>query len=420
MAYTLAHSSKLSDWLDKKAYEEYLKSPERAEVFARYGIEKKKNVSQKEVFLSSLPKENRVHGDTVYIPPCLTVTRGLVRYCAGGFVNTVGLKYSYRGEIKEFSRSSQKRLRDAVDGYDFRPTFFFTLTYPPAVCPDDMTVAFFQLRDFCRTVDRFAANDKPPIWIWKKEFQKNGNVHFHVVTNACFDVSGKETPFIKFPKGYNRKYKKRYAEELALDKRKLLTKVVISRLQDVWAHVIDDDCDNRNSMDVSAVLSDNAVGTYLAKYVSKKDGSSVECPQDIEKCGRWWGVFNRKHYVFICSRQFDLTDGLAEYNKNKFPSGRRFLHVAVQELLHDMLDSDKYVKLWRAHQKAHGYVKNEWFIPKDLLKKRWLEQKLLDILPYYDIFVDRVFFDSSAENERDYRTHIRSDGGETGKHLGQP
>lgn len=400
----------LPDWEIKKGRFAGLRNWQKGTVEQYERVEYAKDFAGARAMFDALPKEMKCRSKSIYVEPRLTVGRHSLRYFAGGWINQKGLQGSLRSDIREFSRASQRRLKDCIESYDFDPTFFVTLTYPPAVAPDDMETAFFQLRDFCRSADRLHCGGKKPLWIWKKEFQQNGNVHFHLVTNLQMPISDGE-PFIKFPKFYNKKRKKRLLAELSLVRGKLVTKGAISRLQDIWARVINDDKDHRNSLDISAVLSDDAVGAYLGKYLSKKDGSTVSAPEHIKRCGRWWGVFNRAHYVRFAPRVFDLSDGLAFYNASKPISHRSTFHVAVFEFLHDFLDSDKFCKIWRGVWKSRGYLKNEWFIPKDKLKKMWLEQKLLDNFVYFDIFVDRVFFDSSADKMRDYLVQHRCDSG---------
>lgn len=340
------------------------------------------------VIRDALPKEQRVHGDTVYVPPSLTVGRHLLRFHAGGWVSTAGLKNCVRSKIHEFSRASQNRLRIAMEEYFFTPRFFITLTFPPAVAPKDMEKAFYMLRDFCRCADRLTVGKKP-IWFWKKEFQRNGNVHYHLCTSAEWDLSRYEgDTFVKFPKGYNRKAKKEYVVSVGADLSRHVKKGLILRLQDIWSRIIGHNA--RNSLDISAVLSESGVSQYMAKYVSKD--SQTDCPADIDDCGRWWGIINRSLYSRVPMAKYDLTDGLSESNCNATVSSRSTIQRLFMEFLHDFLDSDKYYKLWRTDLATKKYVKNEWFLPKDRLKLHFLERFFLTYFPLCDIFVDRVVF----------------------------
>jgi len=158
-----------------------------------------------------------------------------------------------RGEIKDFSHQSQRRMLDFFNKLPraYRSqALFITLTYPREFSPDR--------RDWKRDLDvffkRFARRFPDAVSLWKLEFQRRGAPHFHVLVWGCDFV----------PVGW---------------------------LSRVWYNVVGSD-DPRHlaaGTQVQEVRNEENAVAYLFKYIVKEDRSGNRVCT-----GRIWGVRNRK------------------------------------------------------------------------------------------------------------------------------
>ena len=90
-----------------------------------------------------------------------------------------------RGRIKSFSKDTQKRIKFFMNNNEIEYRTMITLTYPEEIKNKlDGVEAKYHLNRFTK---RFNLNN----YIWVMEFQKNGNPHFHILTDI--EIPNKKT-----------------------------------------------------------------------------------------------------------------------------------------------------------------------------------------------------------------------------------
>ena len=200
-----------------------------------------------------------------------------------------------RGIVTHFSKDARKRMIDLMARLDRKKIAwgrhkpkFITLTYDRNMI-DHKKAA----RDLKVFVERMQERYPRCSIIWRKEQQKRGAIHFHLMV---FGV-----PFMEI--------------HTSMD----------TGWQDHWNQVSGNSIKNRNSFDIEVIKSMNGVMFYVSKYMAKEDtqppketeytsekipygqidqsanvntpflGLSMPHIFSATSTGRWWGCYGRKN-----------------------------------------------------------------------------------------------------------------------------
>lgn len=155
--------------------------------------------------------------------------------------------------VHGFSRASATRLRNALEALIYTAKWkslyikstksyfrykinFITLTLPSKQIHSDQEI---QREVFSKFMEAWAKRRPGLLYVWKAECQDNGNVHFHVTSNAFY-----------------------HYEKLRRDWNKAINKL---------GYVDRSGLDSPNSTDVHAVSKVKNLAGYMIKYLSKSD-----------------------------------------------------------------------------------------------------------------------------------------------------
>jgi len=211
---------------------------------------------------------------------------------------------------------------------------FITLTLPSKQIHSDTDIKRNLLKQFLQELQK---KFKMYLYIWKAEKQKNGNIHFHIITNRYI-------PYKKIREIWNRiidkkgyEYVKKYSEKmqeffkdgfrmLPNDKRSKETqyKAYVKNKAIKWT--------DPNTTDIHSVYKINNINAYFVKYVSKflNEVSEVdeinEIIKNIRKCDieiykirkdEYYSVFNEKMNMDIAKLETEKQNLLDKLNKYK-------------------------------------------------------------------------------------------------------
>lgn len=168
--------------------------------------------------------------------------------------------------------------------YNFR-TSFITLTLPS---PQHQPTAEISNECFDRFLTTLRNRLKMQNYVWKLEFQENGNVHYHLITDTYVDYffALKHWNNIINKFGYVDEYQQKMSA-LSFQQYRMLPgnsanadiKVLASRYEkgrrEKWR--------NPNTVDVKAVRTDGNLRYYLAKYFAKEKGAGQGNQHDNEE-----------------------------------------------------------------------------------------------------------------------------------------
>lgn len=152
-------------------------------------------------------------------------------------------------------------------------------------------------------------------YVWRLEFQKNGNVHYHIVSDSYIDYffALKIWNRIIEKLGYVSNYKKRFENLSLSDYNKKVNKfdkidfnVIVKRYykgkRENWKMP--------NSVDVKSVTNNKKISNYIAKYFGKNDNDKVKCNEldneNNSKSLRLW----------YCSSKLSKLKSVSDYSEN--------------------------------------------------------------------------------------------------------
>lgn len=186
---------------------------------------------------------------------------------------------------------------------------FITLTLPSKQksCTSDITSRL--LNQFLTEIrGRFGMEN----YVWRLEFQKNGNVHYHIVTDTYI-------PYVTIKSIWNRTIQKDFYISDYQSKMKSLSiqdyhklynygnKVTFSENAKRYAKGIQENWLNPPTVDVKSVISNKSIAGYLAKYFAKDSQSNSICnehdtPENSKSLRLWF-----------CSRSLSKLNKISEY-----------------------------------------------------------------------------------------------------------
>lgn len=170
--------------------------------------------------------------------------------------------------------ASEKKVHERLSGkYVSFKCAFLTLTLPSAQIHDDKEIINVCLNSFFNECRKYH-NVKN--YVWRAEKQKNGNIHFHILTDS----------FIPWWEARNRW--NRIVNKLGY----------VDRFQEKHGH------STPNSTDIHSTRKIKNLKAYLVKYMSKDEKESSDQTLEYEKkvcqTGRIWG----------CNHELSQTRGL--------------------------------------------------------------------------------------------------------------
>jgi hypothetical protein len=206
------------------------------------------------------------------------------------------------------SRSRHVKSYNGKEIFNFRINFI-TLTLPSAQKTPTKDVTNNLLNTFLTEIRQ---RTKMENYVWRLEFQKNGNAHYHIVTDTYLDyyfMLGIWNRILKL-NGYIDEYKSKmerlslygYANQYNDDGKtsfEVLRKRYLKGKATKW--------EQPNSVDVKSVVSKKAISFYISKYFTKEDNDkeimNENDNEDNTKNLRLW----------FCSRSLSKLDTLSDF-----------------------------------------------------------------------------------------------------------
>lgn len=149
-------------------------------------------------------------------------------------------------------------------------------------------------------------------YVWRLEFQKNGNAHYHIVTDTYLDYFFVLKIWNRLLKanGYIEGYTKKFKSLSLLEYNKLVNKdgktdfnVIAKR----YAKGCKYKWEQPNTVDVKSVISNKAISNYISKYFAKDSDHETICNdldnEDNSKSIRLW----------FCSRSLSKLKSISNF-----------------------------------------------------------------------------------------------------------
>lgn len=206
------------------------------------------------------------------------------------------------------SKSKQVKTYTGKEIYNFK-IGFITLTLPSKqkTCTKEVTN---NLLDPFLTEIRKRTGMKN--YIWRLEFQKNGNAHYHIVTDTYLDfwfVTKIWNRILKL-NGYIDEYQNKF-KDLSLSQYRDVVdknhKTEFNLIAKRYAKGKKNNWEQPNTCDVKSVISNKAISNYISKYFAKDSKHETICNEldneDNSKSLRLW----------FCSRSLSKLNKISNF-----------------------------------------------------------------------------------------------------------
>jgi hypothetical protein len=192
--------------------------------------------------------------------------------------------------------------------YNFR-LGFLTLTLPSKqkTCTKDVTSNILNV-----FLTEIRQRTKMKNYVWRLEFQKNGNVHYHIITDTYIDYYLAKTIWNRILASHG--YIDDYANKMSkislssyINKYNSNNTREYSEMVKTYARCKREKWSNPPTVNVKSVQSSDAISHYLTKYFSKGNDISTACnsldnPENSSNLRLWF-----------CSRSLSKMKSISEY-----------------------------------------------------------------------------------------------------------
>ncbi len=192
---------------------------------------------------------------------------------------------------------SKKRTIKTYSGkqiFNFRMAFItLTLPTPQRTPTKEVTSKLFH-----QFIIEIKQRTKMENYVWRLEFQKNRNVHYHIVTDTYLDyfLALKVWNRILKKEGYITDYKAKFSNMSLSEYNNLVNpkgKTDFNVIAKRYAKGCGNNWEQPNSVDVKSVVSKENIANYIAKYFTKKSSGESECnehdtPENSENIRLWF------------------------------------------------------------------------------------------------------------------------------------
>lgn len=224
---------------------------------------------------------------------------------------TRGVSEATQRKILKHSRvlglSAEKRtVRNSKGHYVQHLISFITLTLPSQQQHDDQFLTKNVLGVFLDKCRKFGILQN---YVWRAEKQKNGNIHYHLITDsyAPFSVFRRFWYLALRPYGYIQAYKERFYKMTFQDycKVKGNEKRTMAQLTSAFAYGKRTNWEEPPACQADYLQSEKEVAAYISKYISKDEAEGGNFVK-----GRTWGV---SQSVAAATKAFTKDRELSEY-----------------------------------------------------------------------------------------------------------
>lgn len=148
---------------------------------------------------------------------------------------------------------------------------FITLTLPSKQITPTIEVTKNLLNPFLTEIRQRTEMSN---YVWRLEFQKNGNVHYHLVTDTYLDYYFVKQIWNRLlaSNGYIAPYQEKWAKLSLLEYNNKVNpyhKIEFSVIKKRYFRARQENWSNPNSIDVRSVISSQSIASYISKYFGK-------------------------------------------------------------------------------------------------------------------------------------------------------
>ena len=206
------------------------------------------------------------------------------------------------------SKSRYKKSIDGAEIHNFKINFI-TLTLPSM---QQHTTAEITKTAFNQFLVEIREKYKLENYVWRLEFQKNGNVHYHIVTDCFMDFHIVQKTWNRCVDklGYVQEYSKKHnlmTLQQYIDAYSNNDSSRFMTLKQRYFRGKQLNWQSPNSVDVKSVAGQKKIAFYISKYFSKKENRQNACNQ-LDNSENAQGL-----RLWFCSRSLSKLDKISDF-----------------------------------------------------------------------------------------------------------
>lgn len=209
---------------------------------------------------------------------------------------------------------SKNRYKQTYSGkhiYNYKLSFI-TLTLPSNQIH---TTSFITKHIFNQFLTEIRSRSKMKNYVWRLEFQKNKNVHYHLVTDSYLDYFFIQKIWNRIINkfGYVDVYTKKF-NNLNLSQYNKITnnnnKIDFEIIKSRYLKGIKSKWKEPNTVDVKSVINRKSISNYIAKYFSKNSTDENSC-NPLDNVNNSFSL-----RLWFCSRTLSKLKSIKDYFEN--------------------------------------------------------------------------------------------------------
>lgn len=206
------------------------------------------------------------------------------------------------------SKSRHRKTYSGKDIYNFK-ICFLTLTLSSRQKHTTAEVTATMFNQFMTEIRQRTGMQN---YVWRMEYQANGNVHYHIVTDTYIDYYFALSIWnrIQETKGYIEPYRAKHEAMSLQDYNQTYNKFNtrdFSIVAKQYAKGKKNKWSQPNSVDVKSVISKKAIGAYISKYFGKnEDGKVLNNDYDTAE-----NIANIR--LWFCSRSLSKVNNIVDF-----------------------------------------------------------------------------------------------------------
>jgi len=250
--------------------------------------------------------------------------------------------------------------------YSFKMNFI-TLTLPSVQQHDTAQITSVCLNQFLvECTKKFGLQN----YVWRLEFQKNGNVHYHIATDCFIDYTSCKLIWNRCLSklGYIAKYQEKFIGMTFNEYCKDYNdngRVPFNTLRERFGRGTATRWDSPNTVDVRAVSNAKNISFYISKYITKKSEHTlnpvVSSREPSDSNLRLWFCSRSLSRLDKISMFLEEYDSLVDVCISNLSEVKKFVHDYCEVWYFDKLKQANEVKrnlwlLYRRYSASTGYI----------------------------------------------------------------
>jgi hypothetical protein len=279
---------------------------------------------------------------------------------AGGLVSKVAKRKIVKAINYLLTVAQDKKVYSQKTGRSFKfKIAFITLTLPAKQRHSDQEIKRELLNQFLTEITKYHGVKR---YVWRAEKQKNGNIHFHILTDKFIhwnDIRNRWNRILRkldYVQEYQRNMLEFYKDGFRV-RNELIKSWSETRQRAAWRLNMETGYNNPNTTDIHSIQKIRNITAYFIKYMTQNTEHEKDQPKNTEEepliGGRIWGA--SKNLLNIKGAQMVVDNELEEQIERIKES--KFCKVIIGTYYSVLLIDWKRIRLLKADRIFNEFIR---------------------------------------------------------------